>query len=296
MKTTHKNTWLALVLMVLPLVGKAQVSNLDFEIWDHPVTEAQFSNLPTAWLMLAPGNTEPSSLDIFYAPPTTDAQNGDYALTVCNWYNYMKDVAIQIGAYNTRLSVVRGFYKYTENSLLGNTDNVIDTAQVAVYMTRWNSATSKRDTVGTGIANLSAATNYTPFTSTITYLNATVLPDSVRILIDPSMLRRGTESFIVQNGFGSFLTIDNLSLADEQTAGLEEQEPAFRLYPNPVADLLYIDGFSGMVEVFDVNGRQVQTTSLQTNEVFVAEHLQTGIYMLQLSDGKHLTRTRIVKK
>ena len=292
-----KNKLLALTFVTLPVIGNTQVGNLDFEIWDHPVTDQMFSNLPTDWLMLSPGNTEPSVLNVFYFPPATDAQNGDYALTVSVWYNYTKDVAIQIKPYTSRPIALKGFYTYTENTIWGQSGEISDLAQVGVYLTKWNTTTQHRDTIGTGVLNLEAAAEYTPFTNPITYSDASTLPDSIRMIVDPSMLRRkGAEgSLISQLGASSFFTVDNFELITEQTTGLEEWSSRYEVYPNPATDLLQIKGFEGLIELFDVNGRHLQTEELDFQESFPMSHLQTGVYMLRLNDGKQIGQLRIVK-
>ncbi|MNE20018.1 hypothetical protein D3C87_21150 [compost metagenome] len=295
---TIKNKLLVLTLATLPVAGYTQVNNLDFETWDHPVIDQVFSNLPTGWLMLSPGNAEPSVLDVFYLPPATDAQNGTYALTVSVWYNYTKDVAIQTAAYSSRPTALKGFYKYTQNSIWAQSGEISDLAQVGVYLTKWNSAAHHRDTIGTGILDLGAAVEYTSFTNAITYTDASTLPDSIRIIADPSLLRRKNSdgTLISQDGTSSFFTIDNLSFTHEQTAGLQEWSSLYKIYPNPAADLLHIEGFEGSIELFDVNGRHLQTEELGFQEPFPMNHLQTGVYMLRLNDGKQIGQLRIVKK
>lgn len=299
MKKTMKNKLLLLALAFLPFTGKTQALNLDFENWNYPITDSGLDNRPIGWFVMPPGLNEPSDFGMFYNAPATDAQNGNYALTLSTWYTYTKDLAILKSPYNSRLSSLKGFYKYEENALASTGDTITDTAQISVFLTKWNTNTMHRDTVGTGILDLNTATEYAAFTNNITYVNLTVIPDSIHILIDPSLLRRDPEgpTFIAMgNGESSFLTVDNLSLIDENVAGLEPVANAFSVYPNPVSDFLVIENFTGYATLRDLNGKLLQELALETKDMLSFEKLNAGIYLLQLTNNNNIQNVRVVKK
>lgn len=297
---TIKNKLFLLALAAMPLIGNTQVMNLDFESWINPVDSGTiFDNRPDNWFLLTPGLTEPSDFGLFYHSPVTDAQSGNYALKLSTWYYYTKDRAILSQPYNSRLGALKGFYKYEENVIDTHVDTIADIAQVSVFMTKWNSSTVHRDTVGTGILDLNGAVNYTLFTNPITYINSTIVPDSIHILLDPSLVRRYPEGSLfitMDDGIGSFLTIDNLSLIDEGVMGVNEFLQSVNVYPNPATDLLVIENFRGRAALFDLNGKLIQDQELESNETLSLNRLDTGIYLLQLNNGNHIQNVRIVKK
>ena len=297
---TLKNKLFLLALAAMPLIGNTQVTNLDFETWINPVDSGTlFDNRPDNWFLLTPGLTEPSDIGLFYHSPATDAQNGNYALKLSTWYYYTKDIAILTSPYTSRLGALKGFYKYVENSIDSQTVNIIDVAQVSVFMTKWNTTTLHRDTVGSGILDLNGAASYTLFTNPINYVNATIVPDTMRILLDPSLVRRGpnnSDYIATDDGIASFLTVDNLSLIDETVAGMDEFSQSVNVYPNPVTDLLVIENFRGRAALFDLNGKLIQDQELESNEIISLNRLDAGVYLLQLNKDNHIQNVRIVKK
>ncbi|WP_341907059.1 T9SS type A sorting domain-containing protein [Fluviicola taffensis] len=297
---TIKNKLFLLALAAMPLTGNTQVTNLDFENWINPVDSgAIFDNRPVDWFLLNPGLTEPSDFGLFYHSPATDAQNGNYALKLSTWYYYTKDMALLKSAYTSRLGALKGFYKYEENSVVDGTDTVVDIAQISVFMTKWNSGTMHRDTIGTGILDLNGAANYTSFTNIVTYINSTIVPDSMHILLDPSLVRRdpnGSNYLATDDGIGSFLTVDNFSLIDENALGVNEFSQSVHVYPNPATDLLVIENFKGRATLFDLNGKLVHDQELENNGTISLNQLHAGIYLLQLNNGNQVQNQRIVKK
>lgn len=298
MKKRIKNKLLVLAITVMPFAGNTQVTNLDFEAWENPVSNEIFDNRPVDWFLLGPGLSEPSDFG-FYNPPASDAQNGTYALKLSTWYYYTKDMAILSSPYASRLSALKGFYKYGENILDAQTDTVLDIAQISVFMTKWNTSTAHRDTIGVGILDLDAAAEYTLFTNNIEYVNQTIVPDSIHILIDPSLVKRDPEGpgyMSLDDGIGSFLTVDNLSLIDENVAGIHEFSKSWNVYPNPATDQLLIENFNGHAALHDINGKLVREEQLENNAPFSLDQLDAGIYLLQLSSDNSIQNVRIVKK
>jgi hypothetical protein len=156
-----------------------------------------------------------------------------------------------------------------------------------------------RDTIGMGVLDLNAVAEYTLFTNNITYVNSTVVPDSIQILIDPSMVRRdpaGSNYMSMDDGISSFFTVDNLSLTDEGVAALDEFSKTLNVFPNPATDLLFIDDFNGYATLSDLNGKLVREQELENKEAFSLDKLDAGIYMLQLRNNTTIQNVRIVKK
>lgn len=241
----------------------AQLHNLDFESWTTDSISAQVH--PDAWSFYS---TSLSSDQNGYCYQVTPAQQGDYALGVSVWYYYVKSQAVQKAAYAARPTALDGYYTYTENtvhSLLTN-DTLSDTALVSILLTRWNDATLRADTVGYGILPLFASGDYSPFSCPVTYASA-AFPDSITIVLDPSIVRRYVDITDFQalsaEGTCSYLTIDALSL-QTPTGQVELQaDPGFAVYPNPSSGaftVIHRGSTRTQLAVFNAVGERVYET------------------------------------
>ena len=81
--------------------------------------------------------------------------------------------------------------------------------------------------------------------------------------------------------------------------GVQEQsENTLQLYPNPVNDLLHIEGpiENGQVSIYDLTGRKVYTGHYQT--VIPVDHLTDGIYLLNVTtnEGQVMNQKFIIRK
>lgn len=70
------------------------------------------------------------------------------------------------------------------------------------------------------------------------------------------------------------------------------------VYPNPVSDRLYIKqplNTKSVVEMFDVNGKQIFNKLLDTNFIDISE-LQSGVYIVKIAFSGNIQYRKIVKK
>lgn len=179
--------------IVLSFNISAQLQNLDFENWDFPVVLADPAyNRPTGWICTNRwfGYEEVGYSEKFVHPADPDAQSNNYALQLFTFYNYMKDAAVQTAAIDHRPTVLKGMYKYQDNFIIWGVNQYIDTAQVLVILTKWNPVLSQNETIGKGrFTSYQEATVFTPFQVNIQYYSPEQ-PDSITILLDPSLLGR----------------------------------------------------------------------------------------------------------
>lgn len=292
-----KKQLLTLVFGLSALAGNAQLQNLDFENWNSPVTSSYNSNSPTGWTwtngfsIISPWQ--------FYSPPSTVSQSGQYALTLNVWYNYTKDATLQTAAINSRPTALNGYYKYTENLVLGNNNQMVnDTAEVSVYLTKWNAAFSRNDTVGAGKISLNEIQSFTPFKVNINY-SSNATPDSITVFLDPSLVRRagaGGTYMVIGTGVGSYFTVDNLSLeAGNLSAGTLSPNDRIRIFPNPSTDIIHFSDFTGTVTIAAMNGQIIWSQAVKQHQGLSIQDLPAGIYMLTLDDGKTIQKSKIVK-
>ena len=72
------------------------------------------------------------------------------------------------------------------------------------------------------------------------------------------------------------------------------------LYPNPAKNELIISiaDFDGImrVELFDMTGKQIVDKTMENNSSLNVSHLQSGIYIANITFGNHLVQKQIVIK
>ncbi len=282
-----------IAIPMLPLFASAQLQNMDFENWD---TES--GNKPAEWIWTNSTITEASFA--FYHPPVEEAQSNNYAIKLSVWYNYTKDGAVQFAPIDHRPTSLIGFYKYEDNFIYGETNDVLrDTALVSVYLTKFNPTTQSTDTVGVGLLPIGDSVSaYTEFTVNITYTRPE-MPDSITVILDPSLCRRypNRSYSFPDNGLTSFFTVDNLSLVGENTAGLKDipSKNTLNIFPDPAQDIICFETVSGQVAIFDLTGKQVfETTSGSISSLDISE-LKKGIYFLRIADNEQTRQARFEK-
>lgn len=99
-----------------------------------------------------------------------------------------------------------------------------------------------------------------------------------------------------QTGFKDDLAIDDIVINEFSTSSTAEfSTKQFKVYPNPVRDILYVSGMHGAipakVELYDITGKLVNTYYNKTQISF--RKLNNGIYMLKIYDKKN---SSIIKK
>jgi len=187
------------VISLLLLSGRvsAQLRNADFEDWAGP------SLHPIGWQHDGRSDT----IGGYGTAQTDTAEHGSYALKLYRWYGYVWDWVTQTVPESERPTMLRGYYRYTDNLLMRS--NPLDTAIIWVSVTRWNSGTGKNDTVGYAAIELGAADTFTSFAAPIHY-SSSLAPDSLTITISPTLGYQGGTA--ASGNDGSYLTVDNLSL------------------------------------------------------------------------------------
>jgi hypothetical protein len=202
--------------------------------------------------------------------------------------NNTKDAAIQRASINYKPTSLKGFYKYTKNIIMGENGLQTDTALVSVFLTK--ATAFGTDTVGTGFVDIGDSTaSYTPFEVMINY-SSNQMPDSITVILDPSMLNRTWQHLVASGidgtGVTSFLTIDNLSLTTSSTThiGSTAQASNLKIFPNTSQGLIRFDNISGNVMVSDVSGKVRINKSLKSAQSLNVGELEAGMYFLNIID------------
>jgi hypothetical protein len=288
--------------LLLPSLASAQLRNLDFEQWDHPVLfEDPAYNNPTGWICSNRwyGTELAMFTDKMVKPVDSSGQHNNYAIRLFTFYNYMKDAAVQTASIDYRPVALKGFYKYEENFIITGGANYIDTAQVRVWLTKWNTSLSKRDTIGSGIFSAHDSVNtFKPFEVNIAYYSS-VQPDSITILLDPSILGRYPELNIqnLAEGGRSVFTLDNLSLANGVTGiNAPDGNNKWSVYPVPAKNSINFQSINGNAIIYDIAGKNVARYVLRNASEIDISDLSSGIYILQISNEHGVFNGKIIKE
>jgi hypothetical protein len=83
------------------------------------------------------------------------------------------------------------------------------------------------------------------------------------------------------------------------TSAVHDISFALKVYPNPVVNVLYVKNTSAQptkYEIIDLQGRVVKQGTFGVNKRSInVSRLNPGVYIIKLSDGKNIIRTKFVK-
>lgn len=169
-----------------------------------------------------------------------------------------------------------------------------DTNAMTLLLTRWNSTTLQRDTVGyANWENYQTISQYVQAEVTINYLS-NYTPDSLAILFSSSI-----------NGFdpvvGSKLYLDDISFSYQHTSVKQiSAAQLIKIYPNPAKESfnVYAEKKVDLIELYNVKAEVVKSVRAETSEINVdCEGLKEGVYIVVLHHAdKSITKHRIVIK
>jgi hypothetical protein len=92
----------------------------------------------------------------------------------------------------------------------------------------------------------------------------------------------------------AYVAIDNINW--EAPVGISEViEADYKIYPNPVNDILRVEGPAGIISIASINGKEViaRSHNLQSNINFSA--LPAGVYVLSINTPNGTVTKRIIK-
>ncbi len=269
-----------ITLLALSSTVKAQLVNPGFENW----TTVGGTNRLDGWMHMA-GMMPNTSPNFFGTWRADTAAVGAHALRLSRWYNYTCDWIRQIAPVSNRPYGVSGVYKYEQTELYGGN---VDSALVEIVLTKWNTSTLQPDTVGVGVKMLLATSTFTPFNCPVNYTSATV-PDTAIISLRP--MPWGSP-YINMTGWGSYFTVDDISFQERSTAVMHVATNTVQVYPNPVANKLYIktDG-KATASITDITGKVLINAVVDRTGTIDVSRLLPGNYVLTIQG----TEKRVVK-
>ena len=160
-----------------------------------------------------------------------------------------------------------------------------DTGFAYVLLTKWNTTTLKRDTVGiAGDTISSAIATWTKRLLPILYNSTTITPDTLSILFSSSS-RTAAQ-------VGTVMHVDELFLYLPTQSNISEKgENEMNIYPNPASNILYLKNYSNessSVVLRDMLGRVILTEKLLKNDMntISLNEVPVGVYLLSSYNSK----------
>lgn len=267
------------LLLSFPLLF-AQIPNFDFELW----TDVGDWEDPDGWYTLnADYNGDPETVKL-----TEDAYSG---LSAVRMENEKDDNNVVVRAMllsgNSGLSDNPGFpfekRPYSLDGYFMYSPNNNDSCYVFVYLTRFNTTTQSRETIGSGMfSSGDELEEYIPFSAPINYTSSE-FPDSAYIVIYAGKLNGPKD--------GSRLYIDALTFNETTTTGIApavySQEVS--LYPNPASGHFHIkqsnNPVAGVILIYDFTGTLQKSVALgKENATVNVSDMKEGIYFYELKN------------
>jgi hypothetical protein len=183
--------------------------------------------------------------------------------------------------FNLRPSALEGWYQYYPVG--------VDTATMAILLSKWNFALGVKDTVGYALLRTADPVSvYTQFSAELEYF----LED------DPDTMIVGFVcSGQFEPGIGSVMYLDDVSLVFEPVSVTKSASKKPLLYPNPTRELVRFDVPEAVwVTVRSLTGQIVlEQNLLNNNNQISLTTLNEGLYLLQFIDssGKQIVTSKI---
>ncbi len=186
--------------------------------------------------------------------------------------------------YSYRPSTLRFWYKYTPVG--------VDSAAIWFTVTKWNTSTNRRDTVGICNSYISDSTSiYTQGKFDITYLDART-PDTITILFSSS-LPSATQ-------LGSKLIVDDVEVIGGNTGITVEEKPSLDIYPNPANDIVNVcwGHIKNEVQIMllDIQGKCIYTSSSKNTQMAAipTSDFPPGIYIIKACCKEEVITRKII--
>ncbi|HBF87071.1 MAG TPA: hypothetical protein DDX39_00405 [Bacteroidales bacterium] len=271
----------------------AQDFNLDFENWTNT---GQFYN-PSEW----DSSNETFMIGTF-VPVTKEssAYNGTYAVELKSTFisqvgstligvitlgdfevnTYTQKAKVSGGKpYTKRPSKLTGYYKYSPNTT--------DSCGILIDLFKYNSSTSDRDTIGSGILTSGEVLDWTYFEVPINYVSSEN-PDSFNIIA----LSSDTSDIKPE----STLWLDKLTLFEESAIDENDLQNSLLVYPNPTNGELNIKFKNNLfeditIQLIDIFGKVLFCDYITRNQYFQKnislQKYSAGLYFISLKSKEY---------
>lgn len=288
---------IALAIFVSIECSYAQLlPNASFETWAPSQSGLYEQPSGTYWTSLNPLRDLGGPVTV---EKVEDACQGTYAakLTTKNFTSLLVSGLLCSGTFNQnnllnpllfgqpftlRPTIFSGCFKYSPVSG--------DSCALVAWVSRWNTQTNQRDTIGTATIIVdTAVANYTTYNIPFNYLTQDT-PDTLTVVFSSSADGQNNNGQV-----GSALWVDNVSISIASGLNLPMMSEAdIKCYPNPFTDNLTVEipDFKGeaVFSLLSAEGKILGTTQLINKQTQIAmPHLPCGNYSYIISkDNKTL--------
>ncbi len=263
--------------------AQSTLPNLGFETWTSSP-----ENLSTPWATL-------NGLSTVFAPltttKTTDAHSGSFAAKLeTKLYsglllsglaatgNFSLSIidpssSLKTGKpFDGRPDSLAGWTKYTSVAS--------DSAIVVLMLSKWNSVTNNRDTIGTAVYTLyNTTSNYARFSQAVDYVSV-LTPDSI-VIISTSSAGGGLDPAV--GSVGSTLYIDDFQLI-YNTSSLFDVEENYTYYQ--LENTLFFNQLlDGIVSIYSATGAYIRQLEVTAASSITLADLPPAVYFIRINNS-----------
>ncbi len=287
-----------IALMFVTTISKAQsIPNGGFENWSNP----NGYQVPDNWGNL---NSMTAMSSVYTCSKGTPGNPGSNYLKLVSknvtGMGVMPGIAVS-GILNESTFNAKSGFPYTKRptALTGKWQHMgaslNDVGYIKVYMTKWNLAKNKRDTIGFLNEELyGMVMSWENFNFSITYFNSDI-PDSCIIIANASGIKPEENSY---------LFLDNLEL-NTNVNGISEIKNIgeITVHPNPSSDFLNVNltGVAAKVEGFEILSIDGKIILSKINDTALIQRipihqLTNGEYLIRIITEKGIVTQKFIKK
>lgn len=169
-----------------------------------------------------------------------------------------------------------------------------DSTGAILLLSKWNSSTKKRDTLAYNrLVFHGTVSTWTKFDTAVNYLNTTVMPDSICMLLLSCAGYNASNMFGSVGQLGSQALFDDVTLTGVYPWGVDNlltQNLGISVSPNPASDYINVNlekaVQDGNFEIYNLQGRLVGKYQVSDATArFNVSALPSGMYYYRMSKG-----------
>jgi pectate lyase len=219
----------------------------------------------------------------------------------CTWTEYQAETGTMItgGTIDSNNAGFTGTgFANTPNAVGAWYEIVVNVATAGVHNLRFRySNGSAVDRTVSVVVNASQQINSLSFPNTGSFTTWNSVVFSLNLVQGNNTIR-----FVSLTSSGA-ANLDRLDVCQSAPLGVSEiNTEAFRLYPNPVTNILTIElgnefTANSVIKLYDISGKLISTKKVkETTQTLNMQQLQAGVYLIKVSNGSKNVVKRIVKE
>lgn len=189
--------------------------------------------------------------------------------------------------FTSRPEMLSGYYIYQPVDIDDEGTIIKDACEIYTYLTKFNTNTNKRDTLGVAYFSTEASNSEFEFLQIPFEYYSTETPDTMFTVFAAS---KAAAPPLYHAGIGTTLIIDNFEL-DYETGISAPLVPLYEVnvFPNPAQDFLQVAVNTAKemsFTIFNIEGKKLKTAYLNGNENTIdIRELMQGMYVYQIHEA-----------